>query len=121
MALNTKIKIQESLKELLKTKKVEEITISEVIKESKISRSTFYSHYKNINEIIIEIIDDIFKHVLSSNLNKEKHHDFSNINIFSFKHIITHLFCHFKEEKEFILNMLDNHNIIFEEKYIKSF
>lgn len=51
----TKAAIREAFLSLLKKKRAEEITVTELAQEANIERKTFYLHYNNINDIIDEI------------------------------------------------------------------
>lgn len=51
----TKAAIREAFLSLLKKKRAEEITVTELAKEANIERKTFYLHYNNIGDIIDEI------------------------------------------------------------------
>lgn len=51
----TKAAIREAFLSLLKKKRAEEITVTELAQEANIERKTFYLHYNNINDIIEEI------------------------------------------------------------------
>ena len=61
--VRTQTALLESLEELLKTKKLSCITITELCSLAKINRNTFYYHYNNIFELLDEhkmiMIDDI--------------------------------------------------------------
>lgn len=48
-------KIEKSFLKLIQDNKYEDISISQVCKESGINRSTFYSHYDDINDLVIKI------------------------------------------------------------------
>lgn len=87
---------------ILEKKDYNSISISEIIKQSNISSSTFYSHFKNKDEIVYKFIDDLFSHIYDSHLLKEENHDYSNLN--SKKDFIYHFFSHaIEERKKFIL------------------
>ena len=80
--MNSDIKfyITESLFKLLKNKELSKITITEIVKSSNISRTTFYNNFKNINEVIDykfnKIINDINK---IYSLNKLRKKDNNNL------------------------------------------
>lgn len=64
--IRTQTALLEALEELIKTKKLSNITITELCTAAKINRNTFYYHYNNIFEfldehkkIIIEDLNDI--------------------------------------------------------------
>ena len=101
-------KIDRALEELLQKIKYSDITCSDIIKESGVSRSTFYLYFKNKDQVVTHLCDNIFNHVFSSNLSKEKHHDFSRSKEDDLKHLITHSYCHFLEDKELILSILNS-------------
>ena len=48
MANTTKLALEASLKELLRTKPIDKITINDLTEHCGISRMTFYYHFKNI-------------------------------------------------------------------------
>lgn len=53
----TKIKL--ALLELLNQKELSQINITELVKVAGIYRATFYLHYKNLNDVIIDIEKDV--------------------------------------------------------------
>lgn len=61
--IRTQTALLEALEELIKTKKLSNITITELCTAAKINRNTFYYHYNNIFEFLDEhkklIIDDL--------------------------------------------------------------
>ncbi len=51
--------IREAFAELLATKgSLEKVTIKEIVERADISKSTFYAHYENIDDLIVEIEDE---------------------------------------------------------------
>ncbi len=95
-------KIHEALAILIKEKGYDNINVSDIIKKSEVSRSTFYAYFKSKDDVLDKLIDHIFSHVFSHGLTKEEGHDFSTSSIFDYKHLIEHIFYHFKEERELI-------------------
>ena len=63
--VRTQTALLNALEELLKTKKLSSITITELCSEARINRNTFYYHYNNIFEFLDEhkqiVIEDIKK------------------------------------------------------------
>ena len=61
--IRTQTALLEALEDLIKTKKLSNITITELCTTAKINRNTFYYHYNNIFEFLDEhkklIIDDL--------------------------------------------------------------
>ncbi|MDQ0429523.1 AcrR family transcriptional regulator [Planomicrobium stackebrandtii] len=56
--LRTQKKLKTSLLQLLQEKSLDELTITEVTKQAKCNRVTFYSHYKDLNELLAAIVAD---------------------------------------------------------------
>lgn len=52
MSLVTKNALANSLKELLKTKTLDKITITEIVNDCGLNRQSFYYHYKNIYDLV---------------------------------------------------------------------
>ena len=94
--------IHQGLERLLLQSDYESISVSDIIDESKVARSTFYAHYRSKDDVLTELTNHIFEHVFSSNLKKEKEHDFSHSPAFDYRHIVIHTFCHFHEDKALI-------------------
>ena len=105
-AISALDKIYDAFVELIKNKDYDSVSISEIIRESKVSRSTFYIYFKSKDQILVHVCNDIFDHIFAKDLNKEKHHDFSSQQ--DLKHIVEHAFCHFLEDKEIILPILNS-------------
>ena len=53
----TKVAIKNAVYELLKNKKLSQITISEICEKAMVNRNTFYAHYSNPIDVIDEIAD----------------------------------------------------------------
>lgn len=62
---SAKERIRESLLELLEKRKLEDITVMELVREAKIGRSTFYLYYRNIAEVFDELVRDFYDSTLS--------------------------------------------------------
>ena len=101
-------KIYFATEKLIKEKDYNKINNSEIIREADISRSTFYIYFKSKDQIVTHLCDDIFDHIFSKELKKEKHHDFSKETDDNLKGIINHSFHHFLEDKDFILAILNS-------------
>ena len=89
---------------LLKEKSYSDITITDIIKSSKVSSSTFYSHFKTKEDIIKAICDSVLEHVLAIKKKKEEGHDFSKES--DPESLLSHLFLHMEEDKEELLILL---------------
>ncbi len=96
----TLYKIHNSFVKLINEKDYNEITIQDILDDSKVSRSTFYAHYKTKDELLLSVSNHIFEHVFSKTLEEEKTHDYSKDTFYDYRHLIEHLFYHVKDEKE---------------------
>ena len=57
----TKHAIKDALLELMKEKSFEKLSISGVCEAAQITRTTFYSHYDTLNQVLDELIDEAFE------------------------------------------------------------
>ncbi len=62
---DSQTKIKAAFLELLETKNVNEINITDIVKLAKINRSTFYANYQGIHELIESIQEEMFEQMLS--------------------------------------------------------
>lgn len=60
----TKQVIRETLLQLLKEKKLTQITISELADEADINRKSFYNHYESIYEVLDELVEECVARML---------------------------------------------------------
>lgn len=59
--IRTKKAIKAALFKLMEEKDISSITISELTKEANVNRRTFYTHYRNITDILDEIESDLVR------------------------------------------------------------
>lgn len=59
--IRTKKSIKAALFKLMEEKDISSITISELTKEANVNRRTFYTHYRNITDILDEIESDLVR------------------------------------------------------------
>lgn len=59
----TKNAIYNALKELYMEKDIEDISIMELTEKDNIGRKTFYLHYSSIDDVVNEIINNIYKKI----------------------------------------------------------
>ena len=104
----TNHQLYEALSRLLKQKPYGKITIEDLLQESKISRSTFYAHFKTKDEVLMSITKMIFNHVFSHSLKEEATHDFSKASLFDYGHLITHVLYHLHDDKQLIEAILSS-------------
>lgn len=101
-------RIYDATSSLIQKEDYNKINCSTIIKEAKISRSTFYFYFKSKDQVVMHVCDDIFDHVFNHHLKREKHHDFSKDKPDNLKNMIVHSFYHFSEERDFILAILNS-------------
>ena len=101
-------RIKDGFRELVKTKNYSDIKVQDILDISEVGRTTFYEHYKSKNQVLEEIINDIFIHI-----SKPKEDNIGDNNLL---HIITHMLRHFMMDKEFLKAILkrDSHDIFIE-------
>ena len=104
----TREKIYQGFASLLKQKDYEEITAKEIIVASGVSRSSFYAHFSEKGDLLVQFADHFFNHVFSSGLEKEETHDFSHAMIFDYPHLIVHFFYHVRDEKDLLDSIYHN-------------
>ena len=104
----TNHQLYKALATLLNKKPYGKITIEDLLQESKISRSTFYAHFKTKDEVLVSITRMIFHHVFSHSLKEESTHDFSKASLFDYTHLITHTLYHLHDEKNLIEAILSS-------------
>ena len=56
--LRTRKKLKKALIELMEVKELQQLTITEVTKHADCNRVTFYSHYKDLNELLAAVIEE---------------------------------------------------------------
>ncbi|MEG2643479.1 MAG: TetR/AcrR family transcriptional regulator, partial [Eubacterium sp.] len=56
----TKRQLRQALTELLKEKPIQEIKVREIADLIDINRGTFYQHYRDICEMLLQIEDELF-------------------------------------------------------------
>jgi AcrR family transcriptional regulator len=76
----TKIDFYKALFNLLKQKSFSAITIKELIESARYSRGTFYAHYTSKEELLQEVIDNLFKEMRIAYRGSYKNDDLININ-----------------------------------------
>lgn len=74
----SQIKIQKIFVELIQTKEINEVTVSDICKKANLNRSTFYSNYIDIYDLADKIKEDLFKDVIDlyKDESKEKKHSY---------------------------------------------
>lgn len=70
-AVRSKKLIRNAFIELLQEKKLDKITVTNIVEKAELNRGTFYTHYADINMLIQSIEDEVI-HSLYSLLSKEE-------------------------------------------------
>lgn len=63
----TKLMLQEALIDLLQEKALENISVRELVNKADINRSTFYSHYDTIYDLLYSITEKYMKRIIFQN------------------------------------------------------
>ena len=81
---------------LLKEESYAKITVQQIIDRADIGRTTFYTHFETKDALLETFCTDIFDHVFSEDLDKERTHDFSRDHDIRarLKHVLYHLQDH---------------------------
>ncbi len=102
----TNTAIYGALAELLQEKDFEDLSVEDILQRSKVSRSTFYAHFKTKGDVLDSVSRNIFDHVFSHGLSREHSHDFSHESIFDYESFFTHILYHLKDEQALIKAIL---------------
>ena len=107
--IKTKNLLYQTLIELMKDKTFEEIKVSDICSKAMINRSTFYAHYEDKYELLVDFINNL-KEELVIELNKNE----NNLNTREYYIKLISLFLDHIENKKNIYNsiMINNRNSI---------
>ena len=107
--IKTKNLIYNTLIELMKDKTFEEIKVSDICNKALINRSTFYSHYEDKYDLLVDFINSL-KNEFISELNKNN----NNLNVKEYYIELIKIFInHIEERKEMYTSiMINNRNSI---------
>jgi AcrR family transcriptional regulator len=90
--------------DLLKKENYSKITVQQIIDLADVGRTTFYSHFETKDDLLESFCSEIFEHVFSDELDKEKTHDFSGEH--DTKARITHILYHLQEHIDYLPGIL---------------
>ncbi len=90
--------------ELLKEENYSKITVQQIIDLADVGRTTFYSHFETKDDLLESFCSEIFEHVFSDELDKEKTHDFSGEH--DMKARVTHILYHLQEHIAYLPGIL---------------
>lgn len=65
-SIRSKEQLKEALFELLYEKEWRQITIQDLTKKAKLNRSTFYQHYENKYDLLVQNVEDLFQSLKES-------------------------------------------------------
>lgn len=104
--IRTKKGFKEALLILMRQKKMEEITITDIVRTADFNRGTFYAHYHCKEDLLNEVIEDVLKNMEESLKKPYQDLDVVDLEQLSPKSIV--LFDHFIENKDFYKLMLNS-------------
>lgn len=116
----TREAIYDAFHQLLESKNYSSITVQEIIDKADIGRSTFYSHFETKDELLKSICTNIFEHVFSDELPKEKSHDFSSSSILH-EERIEHILFHIQDIQNEVRGLLSGNSGELFMEYFKSY
>ncbi len=96
----TRDAIYSAFTSLLKTEPYSKITVQEIIDRADIGRTTFYAHFETKDDLLSSLCTEIFDHVFSEDLKKEKTHDFSDEH--DTRAMVTHVLYHLQEHMDYL-------------------
>jgi len=65
-AIRSRRLIRQAFADLMKEKKLEKITVTDIVKRADINRGTFYAHYQDINAVNKELENEVIEMMLES-------------------------------------------------------
>ena len=93
-----------AFEELLKSEVYSRITVQQIIDRADIGRTTFYAHFETKDDLLKSLCSEIFDHVFSEELNKERTHDFSQLR--GARARLTHILYHLREHMAYLPGLL---------------
>ncbi len=105
---------------LLERKSFGNITVQEIIDEANIGRSTFYAHFETKDELLRAMCTEIFEHVFSAELEKERTHDFSGSRG-TVDAELTHILYHLQDSRRYIKGILSSESGDLFMRYFKEY
>jgi AcrR family transcriptional regulator len=95
--------ITSALERLLEKESYGELTVSDIIVESGVSRSTFYAHFKKKEDVLKNVCVSIFNHVFTTSQHDGHHtEDLSEIPFYDYRWMTAHIFFHFKAQGKLV-------------------
>lgn len=94
----TRAAIFTAFEELIADKRYEEITIQEIIERAHIGRTTFYTHFLSKDDMLKELIAEMFTHIFDDPLEEEETHDLSDAERTE-STLLIHILYHLEEDE----------------------
>ena len=114
IAEQSKKKIAEAMLKVMNTYDYKEITVTQITQEARISRKTFYRHFRDKDEVLKHLFDSLYQECLSSITESGIHHYWD----------VVQCFFDFWEKHAKTLILMKRSNLLpqlFEESYDRSF
>ncbi len=101
----TRQAVFEAFTGLLEKKSYSKISVQEILDAANIGRSTFYAHFETKDDLLKALCTEIFDHVFSEELTRERTHDFSKQER-DIRGEITHILYHLNDSRAYIRGIL---------------
>ena len=94
---------------LLSKKKVNQITVGEIIEQANVGRATFYAHFETKDFLLKELCQELFEHIFDANTGQESLHK-SIFNCDAPDSVFVHLLSHLQKNDCHVLELLSGEN-----------
>jgi len=114
----TRKAVFQAFTKLLEHRSYNSITVQQIIDEADVGRTTFYSHFETKDKLLESLCTEIFDHVFSEDLMKEKTHDYSAGNR-GMKDKVEHILYHLRDSRSYIRGILSGESSELFMRYFK--
>lgn len=104
--------------ELLSHKKINQITVADIIEKADIGRATFYAHFQTKDDLLKELCQELFCHIFDS-LTPGNHNHNHIFECEAPNSVFLHLFQHLQKNDNQVLRLLSCQNNGFFLEYFK--
>ena len=105
--IKTRRAVFAAFEKLLSKKRYRHITVSDILEEADIGRSTFYAHFETKDDLLNAMCAELFDHVFEGEPPREAHHDFSEGD-YSLEKRLAHMCHHLYENRAEMLRLLSH-------------